>query len=269
MAPARGSTAADEGSSEDVGRRLVQERGIEPDPARVLREDPARMPLRRAAVYVLRIRTNVLVIVSSSIGYLFFSGLRTFGVSFARGHFSLSQALASILFTAAGAGALVGVVAGGRLSDRMLGRGRLEARILVAVLGYVAAGVVLVPSLLVTSLAIAFPLYLLGAAAFSAPNPALDAARLDVVPGALWGRAEGVRTTVRTLAQAAGPLVFGLIADALGGSHAAGTRDAFLIMLAPLALNGALLVPALRSYPRDMAGAMASEAALRRPPARP
>lgn len=226
------------------------------------------MALGRALRYVLRVRTNVVLIAASASGYFFFAGLRTFGVVFARGHFSLSQSLASTLFTLTGIGSLVGVLTGGRLADAWMRRGRVNARVLVPIIGYVSAAAILAPGVLSGALAVAMPLYIIGAAAFSLPNAPLDAGRLDVMPSRLWGRAEGLRTLIRTLAEAGAPLLFGLIADALGGTgeehQARGVMYAFLIGLVPLALNGLILVRALRTYPRDVATAAESNERIRR-----
>jgi len=250
-----------------LATRVVRREHVRPVPELVLERDPRKMPLRRALVYTLRVRTNLVLIVATAVGYFFFAGLRTFAVVFARGHFSLSQSTASTLFVLVGIGALAGVLAGGRLADRLMRRGRVNARVLVGIVGFVAAAALLLPALITTSLVIAIPLYFLGAAAFSMPNPPLDAARLDVMPSRLWGRAEGLRTFVRTLAEAGAPLLFGVLADTLGGSgtqnHASGVMWAFLIMLVPLALNGLILLRALRSYARDVATAAESERRIR------
>jgi hypothetical protein len=136
----------------------------------------------------------------------------------------------------------------------------------------VAAAIVILPALLVPSAILAAPLLLLGAASLGAANPPVDAARLDVMPPGLWGRAESVRTFLRTIAQAVAPLALGVLADALGSSGTrtavqgasaraadpAGLQGAFLIALVPLALSGLILLRARRSYPRDVATAMAS-----------
>jgi MFS family permease len=213
----------------------------------------------------------VWVIAASAIGYFFFAGLRTFALVFVRGHLSVTQATATLILFFAGLGSLAGVLLSGRLADRLIRRGRVDARLLVGGIAYVASALLLVPSLLVKTVLVFVPVLVLGAAALSAPNPPIDAARLDIMPARLWGRAEGVRTFLRQLAQAAAPLLFGVIADALGGAHtsagqthisAASTRGlqyAFLIMLVPLALNGLLLLIARRSYPADVATAIASE----------
>jgi MFS family permease len=91
----------------------------------------------------------------------------------------------------------------------------------------------------------------------SAQNPPLNAARLDIMPAPLWGRAEGVRTFLRTAAQALAPMLFGFTSDYVfgGGQHA--LRWTFLVMLVPLAVSALYLFRALRTYPRDVATAAA------------
>lgn len=260
--PRRGAQTRMPQRREDPAREVAEELGEEPNADAVVGEDARHMSLWQAIVYVLRIPTNVLLIAASAVGYFFFGGLRTFAIVFARGHFDLSQSLASTLFTLVGIGAIVGVLAGGRVADRLIARGRLNARVLVGVVGFSAAPAFLAPGLVTTSLAVALPLFFLGTAAFNAPNPTIDAARLDVVPWSLRGRAEGARTVARAAAETAGPLAFGLVADTFAGSagKAHGAQMAFLIMLVPLALNGLLLLPALKRYGPDVAAAAASEA---------
>jgi MFS family permease len=99
-------------------------------------------------------------------------------------------------------------------------------------------------------------------------NPPLDAARLDVMPPSLWGRAEAVRTVLQAAAQAGAPVLFGVLAsDVFGGGH--GLRDAFLLSLVPLALSAILLlVVGRRTYPADAATALASATAYPAEPAR-
>ena len=74
---------------------------------------------------------------------------------------------------------------------------------------------------------------------------------------------------------ATAPLLFGFSADRLAsgatsasgghgfgaGASAAGLRDAFLLLLVTLVIGGALTLAARRTYPADVATALASEAA--------
>ena len=276
----RGSTV-DTGAGDDVARRAVASAGAEADPAKVVRADPEDMSLGQVIRYVLSIRTNRWLIVASSIGYFFFAGLRTFAVVFVRGHYGLSQGAAIAVLFLAGVGSVAGVLIAGRLADRQMRRGRVTARIVVGALFYVMAAVTLLPAVMIGSLLVALPFLILAGAGLSAPNPPLDAARLDIMPGQLWGRAEGVRTFLRQSGQAGAPLLFGLLAETLGGTHgnvlasgstqevsaamARGLQYAFALMLIPLGLNGILLlfVPR-RAYPSDVATAAASEDAIAR-----
>jgi hypothetical protein len=76
----------------------------------------------------------------------------------------------------------------------------------------------------------------------------------------LWGRAEGVRTFLRTMAQALAPLLFGAVSDYVFGGGRNGLKWTFVVMLVPLAGSAVFLVRGLRTYPRDVATAAASTA---------
>jgi MFS family permease len=256
---------------DELARRAIVKRRVAPVREHVLTSDPKSMRLWTAVRYVLSIKTTRWVIAASSIGYFFFAGLRTFAVVYVRGHLDVSQATATLILFCAGLGSLAGVLLAGRIADRLLRRGRVDARLLVGGILYIAAAILLVPALVISSLLIAAPLLVLSAAALAGPNPPIDAARLDVMPARLWGRAEGVRTLLRQTAQASAPLLFGVLADALGGhasgehvtaSGTQGLQYAFLIMLVPLAFNGVILLAARRAYPADVATAVASERAV-------
>ncbi|MFE9654635.1 MFS transporter [Micromonospora sp. NPDC006431] len=244
---------------------VVAARGVAPASDRVLTADPAGWSLGRAAAYLLAIPTNRLLIVASAMGYFFFAGMRTFIVVFAVRHFGIPQTALGALVPVIGVVALAGTVLAGRLTDRALSRGHTSVRIVVPAVGFVAAAVLFVPGVWFTSVALALPLIAFGAGALAVANPPLDAARLDIVPGRLWGRAESLRTVLRLAAEAVAPAIFGWLADELGGaagrSSGVGLRNAFLIMLVPLAANGLIMIAARRSYPIDVATAAESDRA--------
>jgi MFS family permease len=256
--PPRGGGA--QGHGERLAQRVAGRQGVRPRRAAIMRRDPAQLSLRQAAAYVLRVRTNVVLIIVSATGYLFLGGVEVFGVIFMRRQYGLSQTAATTMLTLLGVGALAGVQVGGRVADRLLARGRLDARVLVAALAFgVAAGIAFLPFLGAWPLAAAMPLFVVATAALTCGNPPLDAARLDVVPAPLWGRAEAIRTVLRSLAVTAAPLLFGWLAGAIGGGHGEGLRLSFLIMLAPLCAAGLILLYARRTYPGDVAAASLSE----------
>lgn len=141
----------------------------------------------------------------------------------------------------------------------------------------------LAPAFYVRSVAVALPLLMVGSFLLGAPNPPLDAARLDIIHPLLWGRAEAVRSVLRTLGEAAAPLLFGYVSQyvfgamaagspggsgggsggAVSAASAAGLQYTFLLFLVPLIGAGLLALVALRTYPRDVATARASVSSTR------
>ena len=141
---------------------------------------------------------------------------------------------------------------------------------------YLGAAALLIPGLLSSHLTPAIWFDVGGATLISAANPPLDAARLDIMPSGLWGRAESTRTFLRSLTQALAPLLFGAVADLVAGivpgqapigththgiispAAATGLQVSFLIMLSALAAAGMVLLRARKTYPTDVATAGAA-----------
>lgn len=210
-----------------VTREPTHER-TKPHHGLVLSDDPSRWTLRQAVRYVLSIHTNRVLIVASALGYFHFTGIRTFAVLYLRDRFGLGQAAGSTLLVAIGIGSVVGVLVAGRIADRLLRSHHMSARPVVAGLCFLTCAALFVTGLFVGGLPVAVVLFFLGAAGLGGANPPLDAARLDIMHSRLWGRAESVRTVLRS----------GLVAGVL------------------------LVIVARRTYPRDVATAMASEQAV-------
>jgi MFS family permease len=261
--------------SDELAREAARKKGVEPDPNLVLTDDPRTMGLTDAVRYIISIPTNLLLIVSSSLGYFFFSGLSTFALLFVRGHYHASQATAELVLALLVTGALIGTLLAGRLTDTMLRRGFLEARVWIPALCYLGAAALLIPGLVASKLTPAVWFDVGGAALLSAANPPLDAARLDIMPAGLWGRAEATRTVLRSLAQALAPVVFGGLADAIAGiapkqapigTHpgvispgaARGLEISFLLLLTTLVAAGVVMLRSRSTYPTDVATAGAS-----------
>jgi MFS family permease len=246
-------------------QRLAIERGIKPDP--VLLRMAARRPMSLPAAvrYVLRVRTNVALIISGACGYYFLAGIETFGVEFVRGQYGVDQVLANFLLLVVGGGAVIGVLTGGPLGDALLRRGRLNGRVLVAAWAAVATVLLFIPALITRSALAALPYVVLAAVFLSAQNPPIDAARLDIMPAWLWGRAEGVRNFIRTGAQALAPLLFGAVSQYVFGGGNSGLRWTFVVMMVPLSASAVFLFAASRRYPADVATAAAVAVAAARP----
>jgi MFS family permease len=237
-------------------QEIARRRRIAPDPRLVLGVDPRRMGIFTTARYVLAVRTNLVLILSGACGYFFLTGVETFGLEFAKGQYHVSQIAASLLMLVVGGGAIAGVMIGGRLGDNLVTRGYLNGRIIVPAIAALVTTVLFLPALVTHSVFTALPYITLAAFALTAQNPPIDAARLDIMPPLLWGRAEGIRSFLRTAAQALAPLAFGGLSDLIGGS--AGLKWTFAVMLLPFLASGVILLRALRTYPVDVATAAAS-----------
>ena len=264
----------EEVGADELAHEAIRQRGLEPDPERVLRTDPRELGLVASVRYILSIPTNVLMIISSSLGYFYFSGLSTFALLFVRGHYHASQAEAQLVLALLVGGALIGTLVSGRLTDHLVRRGWVEARVWVPGISYLAAAGLLIPGIVSSHLTPAVWFDVAGAGMLAAANPPLDAARLDIMPPGLWGRAESTRTVLRSLSQAIAPLVFGGLADLIAGiapkqapigthpvvspGEARGLQLSFLLLLGTLAAGGVFLLKARDTYPRDVATAAAA-----------
>jgi hypothetical protein len=154
-----------------------------------------------------------------------------------------------------GIGAVGGTLVGGATGDGLLRRGYLNGRVLTAAVAAAATTALFVPGLFSRSALGAIPYLIAATFALSAQNPAIDAARLDIMPPLLWGRAESVRTVLRAITQALAPLLFGAVSDHVFGGGRSALQWTFFVMLFPLAGSAFLLFRALRTYPGDVAAA--------------
>jgi len=257
--PAAGpANPVDPGPRRTDAQLLAAARGVGPHEDKVLGPDVDKMGLVDAVRAVLQIRTNVILIVASACGYFYLSGVETFGTEFVREQYRIDQVLANLLLLLIGGGAVVGTLLSGNLSDRLLRNGFLNSRILVAAIAAMGATLLFIPALAVRSAVTAVPYLMVAALLLSAQNPPIDAARLDIVPAGLWGRAEAIRTVLRSLAQSLAPLLFGLTSDHVFGGGRSGLRWTFTVMLITMGASGVILLRALRTYPRDVATAAAS-----------
>jgi MFS family permease len=238
---------------------LVEDQGVEAAEDLILEGDQSEMPIRPAIGYVLHVRTVVMIIIASALGDVFFTALQVFGVLFLVEQFGISVSEASILIPLVGVGGFLGVLAGGRFGDKLIERGVLTGRIRIGVWSYLVASLMLVPVFVVSSLVVALPFLVLSGALLTAPIAPLEAARLDVVHPQLRGRTESARMIAQIAAQAAAPLVFGVLSGELGGGGAEGLRLAFLLLLPLLGASSIFLMVAARHYPHEVAAVEESD----------
>lgn len=242
-------------------QQAVLDSEVKPRQELVLHTDPG--PMRWLAVmrYLLQLPSYRLLIVASALAYYFFSGTRAFAMIYFTQHYGLGRASVSALVFVLGAAAIAGVVAGGRISERLLDRGRFNARIVVPAAALFASVPFLAGGIWTRTVWLGILLTACGAGALAAAIAPIDAARLDIVHPRLWGRGEAGRMAVRAGFEGSAPLLFGAMSGWLGGDGT-GLMWTFLIMLAPMLIAGSLVILGRRSYPRDVATAAASVEAM-------
>ena len=212
--PAAAQTPDGPGRGDMVIDAVLDQR-MRPHPGLVLREDPANAlavvggavrafdPHQRGAVHC------------GDNGYFVFTRLATFALALMRERFGIGQALSTLLIAVIGIGALIGVLTAGRIADWLIARGHVSARMTVAGSAFLAACAFLLPALLADDLAIAVVFAFIAAIGLGGVSPPLNAGRLDIIHSRLWGRAEAVRTTLRSVFIALAPLVFGYVSTQL------------------------------------------------------
>ncbi len=207
---------------------------------------------------LVRIPTNRVVLAADSVSNFFFAGVASFSVLFITERYGLSTATVDALAPLIAIGVIVGILAGGRLGDRLTRRAGGGTRLVVASGCQLAGAAIFAVALLTGSVVAAGGLLLLGASVLGAAGPCCDAVRLDIVPADIRGRAEAAKGLLTLASTALGPITFGLVATTLtrsGHTHAVALRDTFLLMLLPLAGGALLLLAGRRPYPADAAAA--------------
>lgn len=212
----------------------------------------AQLTLWEAVRYVLSIRTNVVLIVASALGYFYFSCLRGFGVEFVQKQYGVGQSTSSLVILLLGAGAFGGVLTGGRLADRLRDRGRLCARIEVPGVAVPMSALLFIPALITTTLWLGILLLMAAAFFLGMVNPPLDAARLDIMRPELWGRAEAVRAVLRSSADALAPILFGVISESVFVGPRALEYTFLLMLISMFAAGAVVLTIGRRTFPYDL-----------------
>lgn len=239
------------------------------EPAPLRPPGPSLSAVLRALV---RIRTNVLVLASDSVGNFFFAGVASFSVLFITEQYDLSTPTVDALAPVVAIGVIGGILAGGRIGDRMTRRAGGSKRLVVASGCQLVATLVFALALLSRSVVSAGLLLLLGASVLGGAGPCLDAVRLDIVGPSIRGRAEAAKGVLTLASSALGPITFGVLATILargGRTHAMALRDTYLVMLIPLAAGALILLAARRPYAADAAAASATAPGPPGPPAAP
>lgn len=214
----------------------------------------ARLSLGEVLRVLISIRTNMIVLAADSVGNFFYAGAASFSVLYISDRYHLSNATVDALAPAIAVGVIGGILLGGRVGDRVARRGGGERRLAVASACQLGATAIFALALLSPTVEEAGVLLFAGATVLGGAGPCLDAVRLDIVSAVMRGRAEAARGLLMLGSSALGPATFGLVATAFGGrSSGLALRDAFLVMLGPLAAGALLLLAAMKPYKADVA----------------
>jgi MFS family permease len=218
--------------------------------------------LRDAMRYLMRIPSMWFGTLSLTVSQLLLYGLSFWGVTYFERVHHLGPAFAGLLATVLGAGSAIGILAGGFLSDRLLRRGHINARVYVVACGSIAATLVLAPAFASSSLWLGAPLIFIGGIMLTLPIAPAEALLTDVVPPELRGRGAMVRQVVRT-ASFAGPYLIGVVSVAITSHSASASTTVGLhwaiVAVCPLyALGGLIMLLAVRTYPHDIAYVVAN-----------
>lgn len=226
-----------------------------PAPRRVGTLDYSRASVKEVMAELFRIRSMWWALVSLTVAQCLTQALSFWAIPFFERVDHLKPvaagAFAGILLPAA----IIGVLAGGMVSDRLFRRGVLNARIYVVVVACIVSAVSLPIGFGTHNLVVSGVLLLVGGCSITLPIAPSEALFNDVVVADLRGRAASVRSMVRAVSSV-GSLVVGLMADHLGGStagHAAGLQHALVIFAPACGLFGVTFLFARRHYGHDLA----------------
>jgi MFS family permease len=227
-----------------------------PPPRREGTLDYQRCTSRDVGRELLRIPSMWFGVLALTVSQLLLNALQFWGVEYYKRVHHLGAAAAGAVTALFGLGAVVGLLAGGVLADRLLARGIVNARVHVVAYASIAATLVLAPAFASTALVVTVPLMLVGGILLTLPVAPAEALVSDVVVAELRGRAATVRSAVRALS-AVGPLIVGVLADAVGLRWA-------LVALTPVyAVGGVIMLGAARHYPADVAFVVAESRRVR------
>jgi MFS family permease len=218
--------------------------------------DYTTAPWREVYGVIWRVRSWSHIVIAWALAQVFLNGMMWFGVTYFKRSFGLSDTKAGGYAAMIGLGALPGVLVGGYLADRMLRRGMVNARVWVLAVSLLIGPVTFIPALLIHSLWMALPFFVLTGFFLSLPTACNDAIMTDVIIPELRGRSAAAKGAVQAWANAGPALVGGisaLLTHAFGLGSTVSLRVGLLSMI-PLYVLGAIIAfRAIRFYPADLA----------------
>lgn len=209
--------------------------------------DPDQLTRWEVARHIFRLRTWRLAAFGIGVAQIMTTSLMFWGTPYFKRTFHLSGTEVGGLAPLIGSPAILGLLGGGFLADRLLRRGVLSARVYVAGFGYVGAGVAMALAFTTRSLVVAVPLLAIGTGLSALPTGPQYALLLDVTPSVLRPQASAVSNIVM-LVNAIGYLLVGGLSDVLGN-----LRLALLATSPWFAVGGLMILVTRRTYVEDVA----------------
>lgn len=234
-----------------LGDRIDQLRGGTPAVAHAAPTLADRGSMVREARELLRIRALRGVITSLCLLYLGLGGLFYWlPTLLERAEDMEYDAAAGLAGAVGGTGIVIGIILGSRIGDR--GHGAKPAWRLRTAWGFLLFGAVsLTGVVLIPGLPVRLTLIALCCVGFAGAIPNLTAASADVVPASRRGLGFAVLQFLTTLGGAAGPLLIGIVSDAVGNLGLA-----MLALLPPLFVTLVVLRRTTPHYDADARAAL-------------
>ena len=191
-------------------------------------------------------RSYMAMLVSATLGSLFFGGIGVWTPTFLVRYHDLSIAAATSSIAVVAIGGLIGVIASGHVADYLVQAKHPSARIAVAGLSRVIAVPFFIFAFVISYTTLTLLSLMVGAMFLVAGIPTTNAARADVLHPSLRGRGSSLDAVAQGLASSASPIIFGILSDATD------LRTAFLVLSPLSAVSGlVLLTLGLASYGHD------------------
>lgn len=196
---------------------------------------------------VNRLRSWRMVVIGIAVTGVAGGGLGTWGITYFKRTFHLSSVGVGALVPIIGAGAFLGVLAGGFLTDWLLHRGMVRARVVITGVGFGGAGVLYCLAFSTTRLALAATLLGIGSTLAAIPTGPMYAAMMDVVPSPIRSQASAAANVLMACG-AVGAVLTGGLSTLFDNLRLA------LLAVSPFYILGAVLVMmACRTYVSDVA----------------
>ena len=208
--------------------------------------DYRAIPLWSAIRAILRVRTMWITFLAGVAAEFFMSAIATWAPTYFRRYHGFSAAGAGGIVAALALSVVAGIVFGARRSDRQLNRGRPARRIQMAAAAQLLSVAVIMVAFGFDRLALVVPFLIVFGFLLGVPMAPANAVQIDIMVPHLRGRAAAIRSVLRVAAIAGAPILFGYLSDQYG------LRSAMLYIAPMLAVSGAIMLFAVRTYPRDM-----------------